>query len=255
MSDKLRKLRNFNLKMAGLHAVQALVLLAVSSDFTRSITQDYVAFNESTQSLEPASRVLFDVQLAPMIAAFLGLSALAHLYIATIGNDAYNKQLKLGMNKFRWYEYSLSASLMIVVIGVLSGIFDLSTLILLFGVTAIMNLMGLVMEVHNQTTKSVNWLSYWIGVLAGILPWLIIGIYFWTSADAANGVNTIPTFVYFIWGSLFLFFNSFAINMVLQYKKVGKWADYLYGERVYIWLSLLAKSALAWQVFGGTLQP
>jgi hypothetical protein len=43
--------------------------------------------------------------------------------------------------------------------------------------------------------------------------------------------------------------------MVLQYKKVGKWADYLYGERVYIVLSLVAKSALAWQIFGGTLQP
>ena len=37
--------------------------------------------------------------------------------------------------------------------------------------------------------------------------------------------------------------------MVLQYKGVGKWKDYLYGERAYIWLSLLAKTALAWQVF------
>jgi len=43
--------------------------------------------------------------------------------------------------------------------------------------------------------------------------------------------------------------------MVLQYKKVGKWADYLYGERAYILLSLSAKTALAWQVFGGTLRP
>jgi len=41
----------------------------------------------------------------------------------------------------------------------------------------------------------------------------------------------------------------------LQYKKVGKWQDYLYGERVYIILSLVAKSLLAWQVFAGTLRP
>jgi hypothetical protein len=45
----------------------------------------------------------------------------------------------------------------------------------------------------------------------------------------------------------------FAINMVLQYKKVGRWKDYLFGEAMYILLSLVAKSALAWQVFGGTL--
>jgi len=41
--------------------------------------------------------------------------------------------------------------------------------------------------------------------------------------------------------------------MVLQYKKVGPWRDYLFGERMYVLLSLVAKSALAWQVFGGTL--
>lgn len=43
--------------------------------------------------------------------------------------------------------------------------------------------------------------------------------------------------------------------MILQYKKVGKWADYLYGERVYIILSLVAKSLLAWLVLFGAMQP
>jgi hypothetical protein len=61
--------------------------------------------------------------------------------------------------------------------------------------------------------------------------------------------------VYVILPTLFVFFFSFALNMVFQYKKVGKWRDYLYGERVYILLSLIAKSALAWQVFAGTLRP
>jgi hypothetical protein len=42
--------------------------------------------------------------------------------------------------------------------------------------------------------------------------------------------------------------------MFLQYRKVGPWKDYLFGERVYVFLSLFAKSALAWQVFAGTLR-
>jgi hypothetical protein len=46
---------------------------------------------------------------------------------------------------------------------------------------------------------------------------------------------------------------SFAVNMWLQYRRVGRWRDYLFGERVYVLLSLVAKSALAWQVFAGTL--
>jgi hypothetical protein len=41
--------------------------------------------------------------------------------------------------------------------------------------------------------------------------------------------------------------------MWLQYRRIGPWRDYRYGERGYIVLSLTAKSALAWQVFGGAL--
>jgi hypothetical protein len=64
-----------------------------------------------------------------------------------------------------------------------------------------------------------------------------------------------PAFVYAIVPTLFVFFNIFAVNMVLQYKKVGRWKDYLFGERVYIILSLTAKTALAWMIFAGTLAP
>jgi len=51
----------------------------------------------------------------------------------------------------------------------------------------------------------------------------------------------------------FIFFNCFALNQYFQYRQVGKWKDYLYGERVYITLSFVAKSALAWQIFAGAL--
>jgi hypothetical protein len=61
--------------------------------------------------------------------------------------------------------------------------------------------------------------------------------------------------VYAIIPTIFVFFNTFAINMLLQYKKVGRWKNYLFGERVYIVLSLTAKTALAWQIFAGTLAP
>jgi len=68
-------------------------------------------------------------------------------------------------------------------------------------------------------------------------------------------VESVPDFVIAIFITIAIFFNLFAINMYLQYKKIGKWKDYLYGEKVYIILSLIAKSALAWQVFAGTLRP
>ncbi|HEY4696087.1 MAG TPA: heliorhodopsin HeR, partial [Candidatus Hydromicrobium sp.] len=68
-------------------------------------------------------------------------------------------------------------------------------------------------------------------------------------------IDNIPWFVFAIFGIYLFLFNLFPVNMVLQYKKVGRWRDYLYGERAYIILSLVAKSLLAWVVFAGTLRP
>ena len=108
------------------------------------------------------------------------------------------------------------------------------------------------MEVHNQSTKVTNWISFVVGSSAGIIPWVVIALYLFGSGDGENGP---PSFVYWIFFSIFLFFNTFATNMYLQYKKTGKWKEYLWGEQMYVLLSLLAKSALAWQVFAGTLRP
>ena len=41
--------------------------------------------------------------------------------------------------------------------------------------------------------------------------------------------------------------------MILQYKQVGPWRDYLFGEKVYIMLSLTAKALLAWLIFANVL--
>ena len=142
---------------------------------------------------------------------------------------------------------------MMVAIALLSGMQDAASLLMIFGLVAVMNLCGLVMELVNRGRDGMSWSAYWVGCIAGIVPWLAFGLYVW-SANSYS-LNGVPGFVYGIYASIFVFFNCFAINMYLQYKKVGKWRDYLFGERVYVWLSLIAKSALAWQVFGGIFQP
>ena len=247
-----RGLRTFNFVMAALHGVQGIVILLISQSFDIPITGSFLSFNRTSQALEPATTHLFDLSIPLLVALFFFLSALAHLFIATIYNKRYNLDLAQGINKVRWIEYSISASIMMVAIAVLVGVYDFTNLIMIFSLVAIMNLLGLVMEVHNQTTKKTSWISYWIGCLAGIVPWFVIAFYFWLSADQGSAP---PTFVYWIFVSIFIFFSCFAVNMVLQYKKIGPWKDYLYGERAYIILSLVAKSLLAWQVFAGTLQP
>jgi len=246
-------LNKFNLVMFGLDMIQAAVMLLIAKSYTLPVTTTYLTYNESTKHLDTATRNLFDVQLVWLIVAFLLVSAAAHLIIATVYRKKYEKDLKKGINKARWIEYAISASIMMVAIAFLSGIYDLGSLIMIFALISVMNLMGLVMELWNQTTKKTSWLSFIIGCGAGIVPWVIFAIYVWGAS--IFGSNGVPGFVYGIFISIFIFFNCFALNMFLQYKKIGPWRDYLYGERAYIILSLVAKSALAWQVFAGTLRP
>lgn len=244
--------------MAALHFVQGVLVLILSGTNSLPVNTNYLTLDSlASQSGNPvlvtASRHLFDINLAYLVAAFFFMSAIAHLVVATVYRKTYEANLQKGINKARWFEYAVSASTMMVGIAMLSGVYDFSSLVMIFALTATMNLMGLVMEVWNQKTKAVNWLSYWIGCFAGIIPWIVFGIYVYGARVYGGG--DIPTFVYWIYVSMFLFFFSFALNMVLQYRKKGKWADYLYGERVYMILSLVAKSALAWQVFFGSLRP
>ena len=242
-----RRLRTYNLVMGALHALQGVAVLALANGFTLPITASFLEGPPGTPASAPST--LFDLSIAWGVAGFLFLSALFHLMLSTTGANAYRRQLSSGQNQFRWVEYALSSSLMIVLIAMLTGISDVAALLGLFGVNAGMIFMGAVQERYESPGGSL-W-PFWLGCVLGVVPWLAIGVYLFSPGSAAEP----PGFVYGIFFSLFVFFNSFAFVQWAQYRQLGKWADYLRGERAYVLLSLLAKSALAWQVFGGTLAP
>lgn len=251
---KFPKLRRFNAVMGAFHFIQFVLMLVLSNDFKLPFTASYLVYNTTAQRLQLTTDTVANVPLGPLVALFLLASAVAHFSLASPwGYPWYVRNLKKHINYARWYEYAVSSSIMIVAIAMLTGIYDLGTLIPLFALNACMNLFGLIMELHNQTTTKTNWTSYYYGVFAGVIPWVVIGIYLGGAGLAAKG--GIPDFVYYIYISIAFFFNIFALNMILQYRKVSRWKDYLYGERFYIILSLVAKTLLAWQIFVGTLRP
>lgn len=258
----LQKLRRFNIIMGAMHLVQGVIMLFLATsviqniaEFKPQIIQFYITYNPQSQALEVVSRNLFILPFGVFVAIFLLLSALAHALISIPSrlNNIYNSDLEKGINKFRWFEYALSSSVMIVLIATLFGIYDIVSLLLIFIVNATMNLFGLVMEQLNsgREAKQVNWGPFVWGSIAGLAPWAAILIYMFGTGN----LDRVPWFVWAIVGTYFVAFNTFPINMVLQYKKIGKWSNYLYGERTYIVLSLVAKSILAWLVLFGAMQP
>lgn len=241
------RLRTYNWIMGALHAIQGALVLVLATDFTLPITATFLLGPPGTTETEAVT--LLDLSVAGGVAAFLFLSAFFHWFIASVGARRYRDQLSRGQNQIRWIEYALSSSLMIVLIAMLTGIADVVALLALFGVNAGMIFFGAAQERYEKPGGSL-W-SFWLGVVLGAVPWIAIGIYLVSPGSSAQP----PGFVYGIFFSLFVFFNAFAIVQLLQYKKIGRFKNYLSGERAYILLSLLAKSALAWQVFAGTLVP
>jgi hypothetical protein len=257
-ADRARSLFRWNASLSFVHFAQfALVLLlslAQSPIATAPIVSSYLTFDEATRTLVPAQRALFELPIGPAVAVFFLMSAIAHFCLAFPARGWYERMLARGQNPARWVEYAFSSSVMIVVIATLSGIQEIGTLVAIFGINAAMNLFGWSMEAANEGRERPQWLHYVFGCLAGIVPWLVIAIALGTAATEPNAAP-IPAFVIAIFVSLFISFNVFAINMILQYRRVGRWSDYLYGERAYMLFSLIAKTILAWQVWFGTLAP
>lgn len=246
------KLQRFNRIAGSAHLLQAVVLLfLVNWELKLPILTRFFDKTASGE-IEPVTATLVNVPVAFAAPVFLIISAMFHFIISSpLYIRRYEQNIMNGINPLRWWEYSLSSSIMLVVLLMLGGLLELPSVVFIFTLNFIMNIMGLVMERYNQLTGKTNWLPFNIGVLAGIVPWIIGGLYFWVSTS--NIADSIPGYAKIGFVTTFVLFNSFAINMYLQYKKVGKWKNYEYGEKTYVVLSLVAKTLLAWILVLGTM--
>lgn len=243
--ERLANLRRWNLGLTVLHAIQAVAILVLAGTFAITITSNFPKGPPGTRLGNPEA--LFDVRIGIAVAVFLVLAALDHLVTATIARRTYEADLRRGINRFRWIEYSVSATIMVLLLGAYSGITDITAVVAVIGANVGMILFGWLQERMNPPGRATTtMLPFWFGCLVGITPWIAIGI-------NLVGAGEVPGFVYGIVVVQTAFFFSFALNQWLQYREVGKWTDYAYGEKVYLVLSLGAKSALAWQVYSGSL--
>jgi len=168
--------------MGLLHFLQGILILVLATDFSLPITATYLLGPPGSTQSEQV--VLLDVSVAWGVASFLFLSALFHFIVATVGAGRYRSQLERGQNQFRWIEYALSSSVMIVLIAMLPGIYDVAALLALFAVNAGMIFMGSVQERYEQPGGSL-W-PFWLGVVLGVIPWVAIGIYLASPGSEAS---------------------------------------------------------------------
>lgn len=239
------RLRRFNFVAGSLHAASAVAIVLLSHAFSLPVSANYMAGPPGSSKRQLVH--LFNIPTAGLIVAFFALSAVAHFLVAGPLRTSYETHLAKRQNPYRWMEYALSSSLMIVAIAQLTGIADVAALVSLAGVNAAMIGFGWIQERYEEPGASL--MPFWLGSVAGVVPWLAIGVYLIGPGASAHA----PGFVYAIYVSLFVSFNCFAAVQYLQFRQVGRFRDYLVGEKTYLVLSLVAKSLLAWQIFASTL--
>lgn len=264
-NNEMARLKRFNLYCMAWHAFQGAFVFMVSylkqnlREYTLPAYTIFVNWDNDypVQDLQLWRHFNF----LRMCSFFAILSAAAHGFVL-LNFDKYERDLRKSLNRFRWYEYALSSSLMIMLVMWLWGNLDVVQLSAIFVLNACMNLFGDLHELLNagRDPKDLNWKPFIYGSVAGGLIWLLmffeIGYYLTVFAGSSN--NYIPSWFWIALFEYFTLFNAFPINMVLQYKQWGPFNNekypllpnggYLRGEGVYQWLSLIAKTILLWQV-------
>ncbi|HJP95894.1 MAG TPA: heliorhodopsin HeR [Candidatus Saccharimonadales bacterium] len=249
---KYDRLYGWNKWLAWIHALQGIAILVLSANYLLPVSTSFITPNPlATKTMTPASHHLFDLSVAWLVALAFFAAAIMHCLLATVYRTRYESEIKRGVNRLRWIQFGVSGSLMAVAIGLLCGIYDFSTLLLVVASTLITSLLGMVLEMRAKDDASS--VLYVVSGLAGIASWVVLALYL----VGANvfGEGHLPAFVYWLAGSAVVLYGGFAANFYLARQKQGKWADYLYTERMYMLLSAAACTALAWQIFAGALKP
>jgi hypothetical protein len=222
--------------LATIHLAQALLVLVVAGDIVIPITHEV-----GSSAAEP----LLDVSVGALMAAFFVAAAVNHALSATVLHRFYEADLQAGRNRIRWAEFAVSAPILMLLIALYTGVTDVTALVLIGAATLVMIVCGWMQEALNPPgRRATTMVPFWAGVTAAMVPWSIV-------AAELIGAQDHQVFVLSIFLSLFILWSSFGVNQWLQYHQVGPWSDYLHGEQTYLALSLVAKSALAWQIIAG----
>jgi hypothetical protein len=250
---RLRRLRRQNVIMGVLHLAQAVLVWTLNeTSFKLPVTATYPTDAPGFAAPALWAPAIASIDVGLWVFLFLAISSLAHFIIASPWYyPRYAADLRRGKNTARWVEYSVSSSLMLLIIASITGIVDVAALIAIFGANAAMILFGEMQERYERPGGSL--LPFWLGTWVGLVPWVAIGFYLFGVGADGYDLSQVPSFVWVIFFALFAFFFSFGLNQWLQFKRIGRWANYFRGETTYVVLSLVAKSLLAWLLFANVL--
>lgn len=245
-TENFKKLRLWHGAAAVLHAVSAVLILVMSNSHSVAVSTSFLTADSLSDAkpLVPAARQLFDVRTAWMIVAFLGVGALYHLLVATVLNNQYQRAVAAKVNRFRWLAWVLESGLVLVSVAMLLGVRDVSSLFLLFVINEGIHGLGYLLETGSTSYPR---LPFKLGAKFTATIVLVLG--WFVFATKHYGSANLPGYSYWLLALWAVFFALFSAAALASFKKRGRFTDFVYTEKTYIVLALLAKTSIAWLIF------
>lgn len=268
----------FNYVLAGLHASAALAVYLLLKD---EADPEYLAVDLTDIKLvdNPASPPMFveeihtiDAPISVMRATvlFYLVTAFTHLIYASVWKTGYLKSIEEGHNPLRWVEYSISATVMVYLVSVISGVRDINAIIPIIGANAATMYTGYISEeaIRRGDFEAARH-SIQLGWILQISIYLTLFRKFFSLFGNIRAIEdppgtqkyTIPTWLYFVLIPTFLYYGSFGVVASLWYSRAkksfeatGQLPDFQPTEKQYLYLSLFSKLFLGLYIAYGYTQ-
>ena len=227
--------RKTNIVLAIIHALLTVLIgsLVLPNDFNMDFTTRVHGFSKVGPAIVPESRVGRNLNnyIKGGLVFFYVWTALAHTIYAIDPFGYYTKSVQSGINVMRWIEYAVSATVMLGIMAIISGVRDDYAFDLLLYMSVAIMSTGYWYESTNGSK-----VSLFIGfmLLFGVAV-TIISSFNRTLNDVNNIGVTIPDFVYGVVYIMLGFYSVFGVVPLMPKR---------FQERIYMVLSLLAKGCL-----------
>ena len=266
-------LNKWNYAAAFLHTILAVYILqnvvnkkVTKFEFKYKTIQDPASDLDYAMDIEPGS----ETSIKSLTFAFFAITAVAHILYATdfFGRGFYSSAIfGQGWNPYRWFEYSVTAGLMIYIIALVAGAKESSQALVAALIVPGLMLQGLTVERELKQNELALWsqghgskpeidqVLVWANfapawLFFGLKWFIIFGAFFKLKADLEDEGKTLdPKITQLVW----IQFIAFSLFGVIQTIQVYGWSTkrgnfsqvpYIQFEKAYIFLSLVAKAAL-----------
>ena len=271
-SNNLKTLNYYAIWLHGLSFIGVLIAFLVKNEEANFNTELFEfkieALSNGDKDVRLGTRKVSKIPTS-MLKAFIllmfGFTALVHYFYYSdgFGSGFYTKEINAGRNRFRWAEYAVTATAMVFVACIISGVKSSDVVFAACTSNLILMSFGYLIEMTQSVEAKI--VALVVGFFALCCIWYLILFNFYRRVSEVEDLpnpnkpgenRKIPGWVKQVLAPLFFWYASFGVVSLLYVRAYGKpnfnFANY---ERYYIILSYLSKAFMGYYLAFGLTRP